>query len=244
MSRLYLDRHNALEPAAGKRMAQILRRRIAGEPLEYVLGYTEFMGLRLSVGPDVLIPRHETEILVEAVLAEVKSRENRAAVLDLCSGSGAICVSLACMSQEIKITASDISLRALAVARANARKHAVEGRIRFAVCDLFAGFKGKFDVIVSNPPYVSREQIRWLAPEVRKEPFQALDGGTDGLDFYRRIAGGARHFLSPGGALIVEIGCGQADEVSRLFKDYGLARKTVVKDYSGIDRVLVAHADS
>lgn len=212
-------------------------RRERGEPLEYILGTQEFMGLDFSVNPKVLIPRHDTERLVEHVLKHFGKKPFSA--LDLCTGSGCIAVSLLHFNKGARITALDISPDAIETAKKNAYLNGVECRARFEVCDIFtAELFGKFDLIVSNPPYIETEVIPTLSETVKMyEPHLALDGGADGLKFYRHITSLAPKYLLPGGMLAFEIGYNQAEAVSALMAE-NFSDITVIKDYGGNDRVV------
>ena len=204
------------ELAAPQRAAfdALCDRRAAREPLQYILGETEFMGLTFHVEPGVLIPRADTEILVEKALAWMKPG---ARVLDIGTGSGAIAVSLAKLGRQAQVTAVDVSDRALEIARQNAKRNGAA--VEFVKSDCFSALKGrKYDMIVSNPPYISEDEMRGLMPEVTREPELALFGGADGLDFYRRISREAPEYLNEGGCLLFEIGWLQKDAVSALVK--------------------------
>lgn len=221
----------------------LLLRRARHEPIAYIIGRQEFWSLDFNVTPDVLIPRPETERLVESALATAADfpADLPMRILDVGTGSGALAVSLAKEMPKAQILASDLSLTALAVARGNAARHRVAERVNFIGGDLFEGIAtGRFTVIVSNPPYVRRAELATLAPEVNFwEPHLALDGGADGLDYYRRIADQAYSYLVAGGALLVEIGSDMAEQVAKLFtarSQYAPAR--VVRDYAGRDRVV------
>ena len=215
-------------------------------PLQHITGVQEFMGLEFSVNENVLIPRQDTETLVELVLKEVRDREAR--ILDLCTGSGCIAISLAALGGFRFVAASDISQEALETARENAGRILGDGgngsgKIRFQRSDLLDGFdrEERFDVIVSNPPYIPSETIGGLEPEVRDhEPRLALDGAADGLKFYRILADGCREHLIPGGYVYMEIGWDQAEDVKRIFEDHGYKKLTVTKDMAGLDRVVRA----
>jgi len=237
---LYLDPGLQLDRQKGREFSQVLLRRLAFEPLQYILGQAEFMGLDFKVNKDVLIPRPETEILVEAALRYMKGvRSPR--ILDLGTGSGCIGVSLSKMLADSAISASDISALALEVAKFNAQKHSA--KIEFLQGDMFAALdKGVlYDLIVSNPPYVAKKDMGSLALELSYEPVLALDGGDSGLDYYRRIAFGAAGHLKPGGLLILELGFGQDAQIEGLLRESGefeILEK--VNDYNHIARVLVA----
>ena len=208
-------------------------KRIKGTPLDYVLGESDFYGIKIKVGQDVLIPRPETELLCERAIAEIGDR--RAQVLDLCTGSGCIAAVIATKTGAAVI-ASDISEKALAIAEQNCRGL----RVECVKSDMFSALKGrKFDVIVSNPPYIRTDELKNLQKEVQSEPQIALDGGEDGLKFYREIAASAPEFLSDGGALLLEIGFDQAQEVTLLLSE-SFTDIRVIKDLEGNDRIIVA----
>jgi release factor glutamine methyltransferase len=237
----------SIEDRQARAYEQLLLRRLAREPVAYITGVREFWSLGLRVTPDVLIPRPETELLVEIALDIVRQRQSDAPlrIMDIGTGSGAIAVALASELGNAELFATDISTRALPVARINADRHLVADRIHFVQGDLFDALPADacFDVIVSNPPYVCRTEIAALAPEVsRWEPRLALDGGADGLDFYRRIAALAFERLSSGGALLVEIGDGAGETVKQIFQDAADWRGiSISNDYAGRQRVMKAH---
>ena len=203
-------------------------------PLQHIMGYQEFMGLRFKVTPDVLIPRQDTETLVEEVL---KNLHDGMRILDLCTGSGCILLSLLRYSNDCVGVGADLSKKALAVAEENAG--ALELMAEFVQGDLFEPVTGKFEIIVSNPPYIPSNVIPTLMEEVREhDPLIALDGKEDGLYFYREITGKASEYLYPGGMLFLEIGCEQAEAVTELMKNAGYRDVTVCKDLAGLDRVV------
>ena len=203
-------------------------------PLQHITGYQEFMGLRFKVTPDVLIPRQDTETLVEEVL---KNLHDGMRILDLCTGSGCILLSLLRYSNDCVGVGADLSKKALAVAEENAG--ALELTAEFVQGDLFEPVTGKFEIIVSNPPYIPSNVIPTLMEEVREhDPLIALDGKEDGLYFYREIIGKASEYLYPGGMLFLEIGCEQAGAVAELMKNAGYRDVTVCKDLAGLDRVV------
>ena len=244
---LLVAAHRELSMDQRERYEELLLRRLQREPLAYITCKQEFWSLDFTITKDVLVPRPETEVLVEIALkcAAESSRGNPFRVLDLGTGSGAIAVALAKELPEAGIFATDISPEALAVARRNAAIHGVSMRLRFFQGDLFAAINQKidheFDLIVSNPPYVCRGELSSLEPEVsRWEPHAALDGGHDGLDFYRRIAQEGPRYLRPGGALAVEVGAGMGPAVLALFKQAAAyAKKRIYRDYSGNERVFL-----
>ncbi len=220
----------------------LVRRRAAREPVAYIVGRREFWGLDLLVGPEVLTPRPETERLVETALAFADGCETPR-ILDLGTGSGCIALALAHGCPGARVFATDISRPALAAARENIRRHDLTERVQLAAgadLDVFAPPRARFDLIVSNPPYIPSKDIQTLAPEVRDyEPRVALDGGEDGLAVYRRIVPTAAACLRPGGGLILEIGWDQRRAVTQLAQSTGLYRDIgCIADYSGRDRVL------
>lgn len=240
---LYLDKDRELGKDKSALLSSILKRRIKDEPLQYILGSTEFMGLKFIVDERVLIPRPETEILVEEAL-KISSRFSRSRarppeILEVGSGSGCIAVSLAKNIAGCKITASDISADALEVSRKNAKLH--QAQIEFIQSDLFSSLEGRsFDLIVSNPPYIPTRELKGLSREISFEPALALDGGRDGLDFYRRIIGEAHRFLRKGGFLAVEIGFGQAGQIENILQKSGKFEiMEIIRDYNDIERVMV-----
>lgn len=213
-------------------------------PLQYLRGTQEFWGLSFVVSPAALIPRPETEHLIETSFEEVDPRGSAIRVLEIGTGTGCIAVSLAVNRPAWRFVATDLSNWALALARRNAVRHGVQDRVRFVCCDLFSGLRlDRFDLIVSNPPYIMSEAIPALQPEVSAyEPRIALDGGGDGLDFYRAILDGAAGSIHPSARLILEIGAGQRERVSRLAKRFGFSFREV-NDLAGIPRVLVLYRE-
>ena len=212
----------------------------SGIPIEYITHQKEFMKLNFFVNESVLIPRQDTEILVEEVIKIAKKKKAKK-ILDLCTGSGAIAVSLAKYLPESEITAIDISHKAIKMAKRNAIFHNVENRITFLESNLFDNLPDqKYDIIVSNPPYVKRDIIKKLDKQVQKEPYIALDGGYDGLDFYRKIIKQAYEFLKYNGYLCLEIGFDQKEEVTELIKNEGQYSKVYCKkDLCDNDRVII-----
>ena len=217
----------------------MIAKRASRIPLQQILGSQEFMGLEFYVNEHVLIPRQDTETLVELVLQEQHGREKK--LLDLCTGSGCIAISLAVKGGYESVTATDLSEEALKVAERNAKAHQKE--IIFRQGDLFTALPqseaGTFDIITSNPPYIPTAVIATLEPEVREhEPMMALDGTEDGLKFYRQIAKKAGTWLKPGGVIYLEIGYDQGEAVSGLLREAGFDKVRVVKDLPGKDRVV------
>lgn len=239
---LYLNKDRLLNRDASIFLSSVLKRRISGEPLEYILGKSDFMSLEFKVNPCVLIPRPETEILVETVLKHIRLFTRRfLRILDIGTGSGCIAVSLVKLRDGLIIDAVDVSQEALKIARENARLHQVN--VNFIRGDLFTRkIKPKaYDVIVSNPPYIARHDFRYLPREVTREPKIALAAGKDGLDFYRKIIAQARPYLKGKGLLIMEIGFGQKEKILDIFKKENKFSVTeTVKDLNNIDRVIVA----
>lgn len=211
-----------------------IERRKQHIPLQHILGYQEFMGLKFQVTPKALIPRQDTETLVEEVLRYLHDGMR---ILDMCTGSGCILLSLLRYSNDCAGAGCDISEEALQVAKKNAEALGVEAK--FFQSDLFEKVSGKFEIIVSNPPYIPSGEIGNLMEEVREhDPILALDGGEDGLDFYRELTKKAGEYLCPGGMLFFEIGCDQAAAVSGYLEQAGYREVQVCKDLAGLDRVV------
>lgn len=227
-----------IEREQEEKYRQLIAKRASRIPLQHLTGNQDFMGLTFRVNEHVLIPRQDTEILVEEVLKELHDGMR---ILDMCTGSGCILISLLHYSNDCKGVGADISEDALAVARENAERLLYGGAV-FVRSDLFENVEGKYDFIVSNPPYIRSDVIPTLMPEVKDhEPVQALDGAEDGLYFYRRIVSEGRAYLVRGGKLYFEIGHDQAEAVSELMRDAGFLEITVVKDYAGLDRVVYGY---
>lgn len=245
---LFLDVDRVLSRGARERFGDLVRERRERNPLQYILGEQEFWSLPFKVSPDVLIPRPETEILLETVLCTIKdqgSLSDGLSILDLCTGSGVLAVVLAKEIPGADIHALDLSERALAVAEENARRHGVLKAVTFRQGDLFEPLRGKgvfFDLIVSNPPYVETAALEGLPAEIRcYEPRLALDGGPDGLDIVRKIIAGSAAYLRRRGWLFLEIGDGQGKEVLKEFeKNQAFGYVSSVPDYCGIERVVRA----
>lgn len=211
-----------------------LEQRAVHVPLQHLLGYQDFMGLRFQVNEHVLIPRQDTEILVEEAMRYLHDGMR---ILDLCTGSGCILLSLLHYSNDCEGVGVDISQEALQVAAQNAELLGIKAD--FLKSDLYEKVTGKFDLLVSNPPYIERKVIPTLMEEVREyDPYIALDGGEDGLDFYRRIIGGAQDYLKRGGQILMEIGSGQAKAVSELLREAGFKEIDVCRDFASLDRVV------
>lgn len=231
------DREVAAEEC--ERYRNLIERRAAHVPLQHLTGEQDFMGLTFAVNKNALVPRQDTEVLVEEAMKQIHDGMR---ILDLCTGSGCILLSLLHYSNDCEGVGTDLSPLALALAEKNyerLRQKRPEMKARFLEGDLFAALEERFDIIVSNPPYIETDVIGTLMPEVRAhEPLMALDGGTDGLVFYRRIAEQAGAYLNGGGMLFFEIGCGQAEAVCGLMEKAGFCEITVVKDFAGLDRVV------
>jgi len=218
-------------------------RRLTREPVARILGHQEFWGLPLRISPATLVPRPETETVVEAALSAIDSggpRSRTLRIADLGTGSGALLVALLTELPNADGVGTDVSLEALQTARDNARQLELDRRARFTASDFGAALSGPFDLVVSNPPYVISSDIAGLAPEVRRDPSRALDGGADGLDCYRTITGQAARLLKPGGHLVVELGFGQEASVAAMFRTAGLAPRPAHTDLAGIPRALHA----
>lgn len=211
------------------RLEELVSRRKSGEPLQYILGKWEFMGLPFYTRPCALIPRQDTETLCEEALSI-----GGKTLLDLCCGTGCIGVSLAKLGG-FEVTFADISPDCLALARENAALNGIAGR--FVLTDMFGNISGSYDMICVNPPYIPTSELASLQAEVKREPVLALDGGADGLDFYCRISRDYAAHLNPGGALLMEVGAGQAADVAAMFPN---ARR--IEDICGIERVVVVRA--
>jgi release factor glutamine methyltransferase len=244
---LYTNFEKPLTDAELASFKGLLQRRLQHEPLQYIVGTTEFMGREFLVDKRVLIPRPETELLVEVAVRFAKENFPRlpSRILDVGTGSGCLAVSCAAMIQDAAVTAFDISDDAIDVAGTNAEKNGVSDKIVFSVRDVFkinaADFPEKFHMVVSNPPYISKADFEELQPEIRVfEPSSATTDGDDGLSFYRCIAGIARTLLQPNGAVIVEHAFDQSVGVENIFRKAGWGSTESVKDYSGNPRCIIA----
>lgn len=214
---------------------KLISRRAEHIPLQHIIGTQEFMGLEFVVSRDVLIPRQDTETLVEEVIKVSVGKQ----VLDLCTGSGCIIISIASLGRPLKAVGSDISEKALNIAATNVKKHGV--KVELVQSDLFENISDSFDIIVSNPPYIPTKDIQNLMTEVREhEPKLALDGNVDGLEFYRRISAESKQYLNQAGYLFYEIGYDQGEAVKQILLQEGFTDITIVKDLSGLDRVVSA----
>ena len=218
-----------------------VKRLSKNEPIQYIINSVEFMGINFYVDKNVLIPQPDTEILVQKTIEAFQSRKNIQKILDLCTGSGAIGVSLCKNLNNVQIVATDISENALNIAKKNAEKN--KAKIKFVKSDLFENINEEFDVIVSNPPYIETDVINTLSEEVRYEPILALDGGKDGLDFYRIIANNSRKYLKENGMLLLEVGYNQKKSVMNILKKSGFKNIECYKDLSNHDRVIMAEKE-
>lgn len=213
-----------------------LQRRICKEPLQYIENTAYFMGLAFYVDENVLIPRQDTETLCEAALEKMKG-VHAPCVLDMCTGSGALAVSIAHYRPDAQVTGADISKAALCVSEKNARMN--RARVRFVESDLFSNLENElFDVIVCNPPYLTGADMLSLQEEVKREPALALFGGEDGLDFYRRLSENMKKHLAPGGCALFEVGMGQDEDVLQIMKHTSFAQSGIIKDLCGVNRVV------
>ncbi|MBO5397736.1 MAG: peptide chain release factor N(5)-glutamine methyltransferase [Clostridia bacterium] len=209
-----------------------------GKPIQYITNKQEFMGLNFYVNENVLIPQPDTEILVEEVISKMKQNISLT-ILDLCTGSGAIAISIAKNIDKLMVSASDISDKALEIAKKNAEANNVQ--VNFILSDMFENINAKYDCIVSNPPYIEDSIIKTLPKEVQNEPYIALAGGEDGLKFYRIIAENAKKFLNDNGFVAVEIGYNQKDKVIQIFENEGYKNIYSKKDFGGNDRIVIAN---
>lgn len=246
--KLYLSFDRELTPGETDGLRELVKRRAAREPLQHITGSTSFCGHEISVSRHALIPRPETELLAELggqFLSTVSSEPST--TLDFGTGTGCIAIALAIKCPNAKISALDISSAALALAKQNAAQNKVGERIEFLEGDGFAALPQgqQFDLIVSNPPYIASAEIETLEPEVRDfDPRTALDGGADGLDFYRMLAAQAKLFLKPHGKIMVEFGDGQAEAIKKLFAAEKWVVEAVQEDYSQRERILTAKSSS
>lgn len=241
---LYMQFDRPLQETELQNFKSLLKRRTEREPLAYILGKKEFYSLEFEVTPDVLIPRPETELLVEKSIQPLTPHPSPLSILDIGTGSGCIAISVAKHLPEAKITAVDISKEALEVAKRNAEKHGVEKQIDFIQMDFNSPHPSpltshqKFDLILSNPPYIATDEISKLAPELQFEPRSALDGGKNGLDFYKILLPWSFEHLNPEGKALFEIGCDQAESLEKLATNAGFQKISIIKDYAGHPRVV------
>lgn len=223
----------------------LIEKRAKGMPVKYITGKCEFMSLDFNVNINTLIPRPDTEILVESVIEKIKDKNynEKIKIIDIGTGSGAISVSIAYYCKNTLITAVDISRKALDIAIENAKINNVYEKIEFIESDLFKNVKyNNYDIIVSNPPYIKTDEIKTLMPSVKDyEPVSALDGGKDGLYFYRKICKNAKNYLKHGGMIFFEIGYDEAKDVYKIMKENGFYNIEVKKDLSNLDRVVYGH---
>ena len=232
------------QPLSKEELAQFkayIKERVQHKPVAYIVGYKDFMGLEFKVTADTLIPRPDTEILVEAVISRLKTGDDTGIIADIGTGTGAICLSLLNYLTSLRAVTVDISTKALAVAKENAQRLGLADRIEFYQGDLLEPIKdGQFTAIVSNPPYIPEGDIAALAADVKDyEPISALVAGPDGLDCYRRLVAEAGALLRAGGFLAMEIGINQREPLEKLAQGMGWGKVEVIKDLAGIDRVLI-----
>ncbi|MEW6586569.1 MAG: peptide chain release factor N(5)-glutamine methyltransferase [Nitrospirota bacterium] len=245
VDRAVLYRDNPLVPEkAMVRIQEFLNRRAQREPLQYILGYADFFGLKIRVGPGVLIPRPETELLAEEsikIISKFEIRNSKLTILDLCTGSGCIALALAKEFPEAQVYGTDTSEVALRYARENAGINNI-GNVTFLRGSLYDPVNAlRFDLITANPPYIKSEDIAILQPEVKDwEPREALEGGDDGLDYYRMIVPPAKGHLQSGGHIVLELGMDEAVGVGRIAEAEGFKDIVVKKDYAGIERIFIA----
>ncbi|MBI5075703.1 MAG: peptide chain release factor N(5)-glutamine methyltransferase [Nitrospirae bacterium] len=246
-----------VKSADSAKVRRLLQRRIKGEPVQYIIGHIEFLGLIIKVGKGVLIPRPETELLVEEVTKTVKgetlsmdsSEKNSPRIthyasrmfLDICTGTGCIALALARQFPDAEVYGTDLSREALTYAKKNAMANGIKN-VTFLQGSVFDPVKGKkFDIITANPPYIRRDEIETLQREVRDwEPVAALDGGMDGMDFYRAILSSAGDHLNPDGYIFLELGYDQSEDVQKIARAEGFREVAIINDYAGIGRILVA----
>jgi release factor glutamine methyltransferase len=242
--KLYLNFERPLSASELDAIRGLIQRRGQREPLQYIVGSTSFCGLEMALDRRVLIPRPETELLAERAWKFLQNYPAPPVSLDLCTGSGCLAIALARNVPSAEVHATDVSAEALEVARGNARNHGVSDRIHWHRGDLLAAVpvEARFDLIVSNPPYVPSARIETLQPEVREhEPRGALDGGADGLDFYRRLAAQAHPFLRPGGRVMVELDDDGAEATRDVFSREHWTIEAIEKDDNQTPRILIAH---
>lgn len=240
-----IERDRVLSPGEMELVRSLVARRVSREPLQYLLGTQEFCGMEFTVTSAVLIPRPETELLVEQVVRRIQA-DAQATVVDACAGSGCIAVAIARLRPHMRVMATEISSAALTIAKENARRQAVADRITWLEGDLLEplaskSLEGRVDVILSNPPYITEQDWAGLQPEVRQfEPRQALVAGPRGTEFHERLLQQAARYLEPGGALMMEMGAGQGPAVRQLIETVGGYESVrVLPDAAGIERVVI-----
>ena len=243
-NKLNLMQEQEIEEKKQKQYEKEIEKIIQGIPLQYITNYQEFMKLPFYVDENVLIPQPDTEILVEEVL-KISKQENKKRILDICTGSGAIGISLAHNLEYSKITMSDISKVALEIAKKNAEENNVIEKVEIIESNLLEKIKGKFDIIVSNPPYIETKVIKTLSKQVQKEPHLALDGGKDGLYFYRKLIEEAPKYLEKEGYLCMEIGYNQKEKILKLIQETKTYTNIKTKkDLAENDRIIIAQFES
>lgn len=236
-AKYFLSLDEIIDEKTAQVFLDLIKMRCRRIPISYITQSREFMGLSFFVNEDVLIPEPETELLVEEVFKYSKGKGKR--ILDMCTGSGCIAISIAFYDKYSKVFASDISNKALDVAKKNEEKILKTNKITFIQGDLFENIKGKYDIVVSNPPYIRTSEIKSLMPEVRDfMPKLALDGASDGLRFYRNITKKLPMYLESDGMIFYEIGYDQGEKVSELLKENGFTDVDIIKDYAGLDRIV------
>ena len=240
---LHIRKDEVLPEEKLKNYRELLLKRQKRIPISYILGEQSFFGMDILVNEHTLIPRPETEILVEEALKLLKTSEGQL-VCDVCTGSGCIAVALAKFSKVAKVYACDLSSDAVKIAYENAARQEVLSKIVIKNGDLLNALAGeqlesKLDMIISNPPYIAQDEFAALEPEVGYEPRMALDGGKDGLNFYRRLAFGSRHFLKPGAKLVLEMNSAKSGQIREIVEKNGFSTEKIVKDYAGLERVLI-----
>ncbi|MCL2860166.1 MAG: peptide chain release factor N(5)-glutamine methyltransferase [Oscillospiraceae bacterium] len=240
---LIINSERRIDSALEEKYNNLLKKLINNVPLQYITNSQEFMGLKFYIDENVLIPRQDTETLVQEVLkivgANIVRPKKHCTILDMCTGSGAIAISLAKNVFDAKITAVDISVEALKVAKENAKINHVKDKIEFMESDMFSKVSEKYDILVSNPPYVDEEHMKLLSKEVKKEPQIALDGGEDGLKFYKIIAAEGKKYLNNNGWVLLEIGYNQKEQVCEILSNQGYKDIVCVKDLASNDRVII-----
>ena len=238
-NKLIINKNDNVDINKENEYKEYIEKIIKGKPVQYITNNQEFMKLNFYVDENVLIPQPDTEILVEKVIKSIDIMEN-IEILDMCTGSGCIGISLAKNIKNTKVTLVDISKEAIEIAKKNAIQNGVENKVTFIQSDMFENVKGKFDIIVSNPPYIKTDIIQTLDKQVQNEPHIALDGGKDGLDFYKILINEAHKYLKKDGKIFLEIGYDQKQEVENLVKQSKHYKKIeTIKDLSQNDRVII-----